>query len=622
MGVVYRATQLSLDRPVAFKLITPHLGNDAVFRERFRREGVIQAALEHPNIITIYDSGESDEGMFIAMGLVEGPNLKELLLRGELSPSRAMRILRQVADALDAAHEAGLVHRDIKPQNILVGSRDHAYLADFGLTRPPGPKSLTGSGQMVGTLEYSAPEQFHNAPADARSDIYSFGAVLYECLTGVVPFPRDTDQAIMFAVVNDPPALPSEANPELPRAVDDPLRRALAKDPDDRPERAVDVVESVFAASGGSLPDTVPARITPAPPRPVDTTVDRVPMRAETPVTATVVDRHRDPTPVAPPRAAASGAGSRGFPWRIVVPAAVVIVLALTAAGFAVGKTGSSAGSSSGSVAQTDDVSLALPAGWERGEPPASKYGMHFARPLSASDASSGGTTTLTAGWVGETAGSTHPSAAASYALTVDRSRPRAASLAGGSAYAYVGTDRNLVAFFLPTTRGTFALVCENPVSGPGSLDSCESVASSLKLLDAKPVPLEPIPAYAAHVQSSLQGAAKVRNAQLGVMRSTRKAAVQAAAALRIAAAYRQAATRLSGSAGSDPQLIALNGKLVRAARGIATAYAALSAAAAAQSAGRYSSAASAASAAEKALARSFHPLAALGYSLRGGAKS
>src|SRR5256714_12757027 len=152
MGTVYEATQLSLNRTVAIKLLASNLSDDPAFRERFRREGLIQAAIEHPNIVTIYEAGETPDGLFLAMRLVRGPNLKDMIIPRELDAGRSLRILTPVADALDAAHEAGLIHRDIKPQNILVTGRDHAYPADFGLPRAPGAKSLTKTGQFVGTL--------------------------------------------------------------------------------------------------------------------------------------------------------------------------------------------------------------------------------------------------------------------------------------------------------------------------------------------------------------------------------------------------------------------------------------------------------------------------------------
>src|ERR671916_3417631 len=182
MGVVYEATQLSLDRTVALKLLAANLGEDDAFRERFRREALLQAGIEHPNIVTVYEAGESDHGLFMAMRVVRGPNLKDLIISRELDAGRTLRILRPIADALDTAHESGLIHRDIKPQNILVGGRDHAYLADFGLTKEAGATGVTKTGQFVGTFDYVAPELISGDIGGPLSDQYALTAVLYECL--------------------------------------------------------------------------------------------------------------------------------------------------------------------------------------------------------------------------------------------------------------------------------------------------------------------------------------------------------------------------------------------------------------------------------------------------------
>ncbi len=173
MGTVYRATQLSLERVVALKVLTAQLSADPDFRERFRREGLLQAALDHPHIVTVYEAGETDSRLFLAMRMVEGPTLKELILRRQLDDRRALRLLTQVAEALDAAHAKGLIHRDVKPQNVLVGAGDHAYLADFGLTKAHDDAAMTETGQFVGTIDYISPEQARGARATARSDVYA-----------------------------------------------------------------------------------------------------------------------------------------------------------------------------------------------------------------------------------------------------------------------------------------------------------------------------------------------------------------------------------------------------------------------------------------------------------------
>ena len=234
MGAVYEATQLSLDRVVALKVLAQHLSDDPSFITRFQREGRIQAGIDHPHIVTVFDSGKTERGFFIAMRLVRGPNLKDLIVARELDAGRALRILTPVADALDAAHTAGLIHRDIKPQNILVGGRDQAYLADFGLTKASGDSGLTKTGQFVGTLDYISPEQIRGEPAGKESDVYALAGVLYECLSGVVPYPKDSEAAVLYAHMADPPPRLSEHRPDMPASIEQVLVRAMAKDSAER----------------------------------------------------------------------------------------------------------------------------------------------------------------------------------------------------------------------------------------------------------------------------------------------------------------------------------------------------------------------------------------------------
>ena len=234
MGVVYEARQLALGRKVALKILAGTLGMDPSFKERFRNEGRIQAAIDHPHIVTVFEAGEWEDSLFIAMRLVRGPNLKEMIIARELEGARTLRILRPIAEALDAAHEAGLIHRDIKPQNILVGARDRAYLADFGLTKGIDDAGLTQTGQFVGTIDYISPEQIRGETTTSACDIYALAAVLYECLTGAVPYPKPSDAAVMYAHLSEPPPLVTEQRPELPPNLDEVICKAMDKDPEAR----------------------------------------------------------------------------------------------------------------------------------------------------------------------------------------------------------------------------------------------------------------------------------------------------------------------------------------------------------------------------------------------------
>jgi len=248
-SVVYRAYDEGLDRNVAVKVLSPELAEDDRFRERFLRESKLAVSIEHPHIIPVYDAGESEGVLFIAMRYVEGTDLKALLQREHaLEPQRALAIVAQVADALDTAHARGLIHRDVKPSNVLVAPGDHVYLADFGLTKSNSDRTTaTMSGQLVGTVDYVAPEQIEGKPLDGRADVYSLGCLFYECLTGEPPFPRDSELAVLWAHVQQEPPRVSEHRPELPQALDEVIAKALAKDPAKRYATAAELVGAASA---------------------------------------------------------------------------------------------------------------------------------------------------------------------------------------------------------------------------------------------------------------------------------------------------------------------------------------------------------------------------------------
>ena len=251
MGVVYRATQLRFTRTVALKLVTPALANDTSFRERFRREWMIAAAIEHPNVIPVYEAGEEDGVLYIAMRWLEGTDLRDEIDRGPLGPARAAHLISQVASALDAAHERELIHRDVKPANILITREHHVYLTDFGLTKHASSISgLTRTGQWVGTVDYTAPEQIEGKALTAQTDVYSLGCVLFEALTGQAPYKRDNDLATLWAhVYADPPSV-TEVSPDLPPPFDAVVQRAMAKAPSERYASAGELGRAAVAAAG------------------------------------------------------------------------------------------------------------------------------------------------------------------------------------------------------------------------------------------------------------------------------------------------------------------------------------------------------------------------------------
>ena len=247
MGVVFRAVDLRLKRNVALKLLAPELASDDRFRERFLRESELAASLDHPNVIPIYAAGEADGRLFIAMRYVERGDLRDVLRAGPLEPGMALEFCAQVADALDAAHERGLVHRDVKPSNVLLDERKHVYLADFGLTRRiAGGDAPGGDARSLGTIDYIAPEQIRGEEVDGRADLYSLGCLLYECLTGEPPFRRPSDLAVAFAHLEEEPLVP----PELEGL----MERALAKDPEDRFQSGRELVGAARTALGLEAP--------------------------------------------------------------------------------------------------------------------------------------------------------------------------------------------------------------------------------------------------------------------------------------------------------------------------------------------------------------------------------
>ncbi len=232
MGLVYRARQRRPDRTVAIKVIVPELAADPAFRARFEQESNAAAEIEHPNVIPVYEVGDEDGLLYIVMRFVQGIDLGALVSRlGALAPRRATYLTGQVAEALDAAHADGLVHRDVKPGNVLVTGNDHVYLTDFGLIkRTAETRGMTAAGMFVGSVDYVAPEQILGKAVDGRADTYSLGCVLFELLSGRVPFERNTDVARILAHVNDPP--PRLTN--VPDALADAVLCAMAKDPEDR----------------------------------------------------------------------------------------------------------------------------------------------------------------------------------------------------------------------------------------------------------------------------------------------------------------------------------------------------------------------------------------------------
>jgi predicted Ser/Thr protein kinase len=260
MGVVYEAYDTEKNRPVALKILTDEYSNDATFRTRFQRESRAAAVLQEPHVIPIHDWGEIDGRLYIDMRLVRGQTLDELIAKAPLTPSRAVAIVGQIGAALDAAHAEGLMHRDVKPHNIIVTPADFAYLVDFGIAETRGDTRLTTAGTPIGTLHYMAPERFTEQAARPAVDVYALACVLYESLTGDSPFSRDSLENLVAAHLASPPPRPSVTNPRVPAAFDAVIARGMAKDPDDRYGTAGGLVRAAQrAADGGKSTLVMPA---------------------------------------------------------------------------------------------------------------------------------------------------------------------------------------------------------------------------------------------------------------------------------------------------------------------------------------------------------------------------
>ena len=628
MGSVYRATQLSLGRTVALKVLASQLGADEHFRQRFRREGLVQAAMEHPNIVTVFEAGETEQHeLFLAMQLVTGQNLKELVRAGVLHPQRTIAILRPVADALDVAHAAGLIHRDIKPQNILVGARDRAYLADFGLTRAIGDQGLTRTGQFLGTCAYIAPEQALGQTVSGLSDVYSLAAVLFECLAGEEPYARDSEPALLLAHIHDPPPRITERRRELSEDLDDVIGRGMAKRPDERYPRASELILAAERAlqptrPAGPRPTRITPRRAPAPepeeghvagerqttagarPAGVLTVVggDPDPGGDDTAAAATA-QAAADVTPLEPPQASAvarppapapaeadaGAAATRSWTSRPALRlAALVVPLAVGAGLLGLALAGSSPPerSSEGASRQvrTGPIALTYPGSWSS-QPPIEVPGLDLGGATAVAPDGGDQDQQLFAGRLEATGPGLLPSA------FVDRldetpARDDPVQLGDVEAYRYAGLrpegmSGRLTLYVAPTSEGVATVGCHAPEDAAGGfMADCERLASSLRLAtDTRAFPLGPSDEYASRVRSAMRTLNQRRGPARRELAGARTPARQAAAAASLARLTRAAAADVDPS-GEDPAVQEPGGTLATSLRRTASAYDRLAAAA------------------------------------------
>jgi hypothetical protein len=354
MGILYLALEPGLERRVALKLIAPEAAADEVFARRFAEESKIAASIEHPNVVPIYAAGKEGEVPYIAMRYVAGADLAKRLAReGRLDPAVAVELIAQVGNGLDAIHAAGLVHRDVKPANVLLSGGEgveHAYITDFGVARNVSTESgLTMTGRFVGTLDYVAPEQISGGAVDARADVYALGCLLFKLLTGEVPFPKDGEAARLFAHLNDPPPAPSLYVPEVSMALDDVVIRAMSKPPDDRYPSAGDLGRAAQAALRGE--HSVAPERTVATGAAATRTTETIPAEeaaAEAPARPIAPARRLTDDTVGDDDTSTAGPG-RARRRRLVLAGSVLAIAAIAAAVLAL--SGGGGGSSPGAAA-------------------------------------------------------------------------------------------------------------------------------------------------------------------------------------------------------------------------------------------------------------------------------
>ena len=380
MGVVFEATQLALNRPVALKAIAPTLAADPGFRARFEQESHLTASIDHPNVIPVYDAGELDDTLYLVMRWVDGTDLHTVLdSSGRLEPVRAIKLLQPVAAALAAAHRRGLVHRDVKPANVLVargedGDDGHVYLTDFGIARRTDAESVTRTGVFVGTVDYSAPERFERGKGDAASDIYSLGCVLFEAVTGKVPYERSTSISKIHAHMTEPVPSARAIVPEVPEQLDAIIATAMAKRPEDRYQSAAELAaalgQTLFALEGAGPPGS--AESSPGTTAPtvlsddVPTRIEHVPAAEgsgaaphDQPVAPPPPPPPAPPTPPAPPPAAEPRRRGSLLLW--VAPVIVLSLIGVLIATFS--DNPPTSGKAAGTTATQDTAAVTLQGG-------------------------------------------------------------------------------------------------------------------------------------------------------------------------------------------------------------------------------------------------------------------
>jgi hypothetical protein len=626
MATVYRARQIKLGRPVALKVLARDYGGDEVFRERFTREGEHAASLEHPNIVPVYDADEDDGLLYLAMRLVDGESLADLLGRKGITADRTIEILEPIAGAIDYAHGAGLIHRDVKPSNILITAHGHPYLTDFGVAKSAVDPGLTVTGNFVGSFNYASPEQFLGQGLSGASDVYALTAVLYHCLSGDVPYPVESEAGVMHAHLNyPPPTLPKLDG--SPGELDAVLARGMAKEPGTRYERASDLMDDAARCVGqmaAGRRQAVPAfpmggraEIDVSDPSPRSLTgteiVDRVALDS-----ATAADRRREPAPEEPAERKRRGLPRPAVPGvrvsrRALLPVAIVAGIAAVIAVVALAAGGGGGGGSSAPVTKVGrsgpvEVSYAAPLIPSAAGKAAGLAGVAFRSPVLLR----GPHQALAAGMLA--AGAAVPGGLPpEFAAAVTRPSRRPIRLGPVDGVRYEGRQRKgeatLALDVVPTVRGDVGVLC---ATSAGALASaCSKAAETLRVRGVRTVPPGADPALARQLASALGPVRAARAGSSDLLVSSPTARARGAG--RIAVADTTAAKELDG-ASVEPRDRSAVAAVVTALRQEARALRRLGAAARARHYGAYASATAENRAAGRRLAAATSALRGIGF--------
>ena len=618
MGVVYRAEDLRLGRKVALKVLAPELAENEGFRERFNSESRLAAAIDHPHIIPLYEAGEAEGQLFLVMRFVDGIDLKALLEQeGPLSLQRALAIVAQIGGALDAAHARGLVHRDVKPANVLVSSNaaaeisEHCYLTDFGLTKDTSQgKGLTGTGQFVGTIDYAAPEQIEGAALSGATDQYALGCVLYELLTGHPPFERKSELDVLWAHLSEHPPSLAAARPDLPSALDAVLARAMAKVADNR-------YPSCVAMAGA-------ARATPAGPTQPGRTVvtPRSPNRDATsppPPSTPLSPPARPPDPVV--HAPTPAVDRKPTPRRAALIAATLTATIAAAVGGALAGASRREGAPRATaVARTAALSLRVPDEWDTLRSPPGIPGLQFEDSVALGPRPARGREGLVAGRIASSGARLLP--AELVAGTDGAAAARDVVRVGAAdAFRYVGLrptgfTGSVTLYLLLTDKGRVAIACYGTSPSSAFARRCAGVAASLQLIDREALTLAPSPRYVAALNDLLADVARRRSSAWRRLAAAAAAEQQARAAEELAATYTTAARRVLDLPVPAAAREA-NKAIADALRDLHRSYTTASEAARRRVPPRYSSASRAVRRGERSLRAAVGTLAELGYDVK-----